>query len=252
MGFKDKVVLITGGGSGIGANAGKAFYEAGAKVVLNGRREELLLQTAAKIDPTGKNVVCVTGDIGKSETSRRIVSTAIERFGGVDILLNNAGVFTPKPFLDHTEEDLDGYLNLLRGYFFTAQAAIAEMRKRGTGAIVNIGSMWSSHAIAATPCSGSSTAKGGVHALTRNLAIEFAPDRIRVNAIAPAVVETPLFDSLLTPEQLASFNTFHPLGRNGQVQDTTAAILFLADDAAAGWITGVVLPVDGGVTAGRN
>jgi NAD(P)-dependent dehydrogenase (short-subunit alcohol dehydrogenase family) len=94
MGFKDKVVLITGGGSGIGANAGKAFYEAGAKVVLNGRREELLLQTAAKIDPTGKNVVCVTGDIGKSETSRRIVSTAIERFGGVDILLNNAGVFT--------------------------------------------------------------------------------------------------------------------------------------------------------------
>jgi NAD(P)-dependent dehydrogenase (short-subunit alcohol dehydrogenase family) len=252
MRFKDKVVLITGGGSGIGADAAQAFYRAGAKVVLNGRREEMLSQTAAKIDPTGKNIAYVAGDIGQSETSRRIVELAIARFGGVDILLNNAGVFQPKPFLDHTEADLNGYLNLLRGYFFTSQAAITEMRKRGSGAIVNIGSMWSSHAIAATPCSGSSTAKGGVHALTRNLAIEFAPDKIRVNAIAPAVVETPLFDPLLTPEQLASFNAFHPLGRNGQVQDTTAAILFLADNSSSSWITGIVLPVDGGVTAGRN
>jgi NAD(P)-dependent dehydrogenase (short-subunit alcohol dehydrogenase family) len=88
--------------------------------------------------------------------------------------------------------------------------------------------------------------------LAHNLAIKFAPDKIYVNAIAPAVVETPLFDPLLTSEQLASFNAFHPLGRNGQVQDTTAAILFLADDLSSGWITGVVLPVDGGVTAGRN
>lgn len=252
MGFTDKVVLITGGGSGIGADAGRAFYEAGAKVVLNGRRADLLSQTAAKIDPTGKNVAYVAGDIGQPETSQRMVAMAIDRFGGVDILLNNAGVFAPKPFLDHTEEDLNGYLNLLRGYFFTSQSAIAEMRKRCSGAIVNIGSMWSSHAIAATPCSGSATAKGGVHALTRNLAIEFAPDQIRVNAIAPAFVETPLFDPLLTPEQLASFNAFHPLGRNGQVRDTTAAILFLADDDSSSWITGVVLPVDGGVTAGRN
>lgn len=252
MGLKDKIALITGGGSGIGADAGRAFYEAGAKVVLNGRREDLLSQTAAKIDPTGKNVAYVAGDVGNPETSQQMVSIAIERFGGVDILLNNAGIFQPKPFLDHTEADLNGYLNLLRGYFFTSQSVIAAMRQRGSGAIVNIGSMWSSHAIAATPCSGSSTAKGGVHALTRNLAIEFAPDKIRVNAIAPAVVETPLFDSLLTSEQLASFNAFHPLGRNGQVQDTTAAILFLADDSVSSWITGVVLPVDGGVTAGRN
>ena len=127
------------------------------------------------------------------------------------------------------------------------------MRKRGRGgAVINTGSMWALHAIAATPCSASSAAKGGVHALTKNLAIEFAPDRIRVNAVAPAVVETPLFDPLLTPEQLASFNAFHPLGRNGQSADVTEAVLFLADDERSGWITGVVLPVDGGVTAGRN
>lgn len=252
MSLNDKVVLITGGGSGIGADAAQAFYKAGAKIVLNGRREERLAQTAKHIDPTGKRVVYMTGDIGQLETSQKIVKLAVERFGGVDILLNNAGVFAPKPFLEHTAADLDGYLNLLRGYFYMSQSAIGQMQQRGSGSIVNIGSMWAANAIAATPCSGSSTAKGGVHALTRNLAIEFAPNKIRVNAIAPAVVETPLFDSVLTPEQLAAFDTFHPLGRNGQVRDTTAAILFLADDSCSSWITGVVLPVDGGVTAGRN
>jgi NAD(P)-dependent dehydrogenase (short-subunit alcohol dehydrogenase family) len=181
-----------------------------------------------------------------------MVDVAIDRFGGVDVLFNNAGIFAPKPFLDVTAQDLDGYLNLLRGYYFAAQSVIPSMRKRGGGAIVNTGSMWASHAIAATPCSASSTAKGGVHALTGNLAIEFAHDRIRVNAIAPAVVETPLFDPLVTREQLASFNAFHPLGRNGQPNDITQAVLFLADNDRSGWITGVLLPVDGGVTAGRN
>lgn len=252
MSLQNKVVLITGGGSGIGANTANAFYAAGAKVVLNGRRSDVLANTAAQIDPTGENIAWVAGDIGQALTRQKIVACAVEYFGGVDILFNNAGVFEPKPFLAHTEVDLEGYLNLLRGYFFLSQAAISEMQKRGGGAIVNIGSMWALHAIAATPCSGASTAKGAVHALTKNLAIEFAPDKIRINAIAPAVVETPLFDSLLTTEQLASFNDFHPLGRNGQAQDITEAVLFLADGDRSGWITGVVLPVDGGVTAGRN
>ena len=252
MSLQNKVVLITGGGSGIGASTAQAFYEAGAKVVLNGRRHDLLQQTASKIDPSGKNIAYVVGDIGKPQTRHQIVTLAIDRFGGVDILFNNAGIFEPKSFLEHTEDDLDGYLNLLRGYFFMSQAAIPAIQKRGGGAIINIGSMWALHAIAATPCSGSSTAKGAVHALTRHLAIEFAPDKIRVNAIAPAVVETPLFDALLTPEQLASFNNFHPLGRNGQAGDITEAVLFLADDSRSSWITGIVLPVDGGVTTGRN
>jgi NAD(P)-dependent dehydrogenase (short-subunit alcohol dehydrogenase family) len=252
MSLKDKVVIITGGGTGIGANAALAFHQAGAKVVLNGRRIDKLAKTASEIDPSGKNVVYTVGDIGRTETSQQIVSLAVEKFGSVDILLNNAGVFQPKPLLEHTETDLDGYLSLLRGYFLMSQAAIREMQKCGSGAIINVGSMWAFNAIAATPCSGSSTAKGGVHALTVNLAIEFAPLQIRVNAIAPAVVETPLFDNLLTPEQLASFNTFHPLGRNGQAKDITEAVLFLADEERSGWITGTILPVDGGVAAGRN
>lgn len=252
MSLQNKVVLITGGGSGIGANTATAFCQAGAKVVLNGRRADILEKTAATIDPSGNNIDWVAGDIGQLQTRQQMLSLAISRFGGVDILFNNAGVFEPKAFLDHTESDLEDYLNLLRGYFFLTQGAIAQMQTRGAGAVVNIGSMWSLHAIAATPCSASSTAKGAVHALTRNLAIEFASHKIRVNAVAPAVVETPLFDSLLTPEQLASFNNFHPLGRNGQAQDITEAVLFLADSDRSGWITGVVLPVDGGVTAGRN
>src|SRR6185369_17173340 len=183
---------------------------------------------------------------------QQMIDTAVERFDGVDVLFNNAGIFAPKPFLDVTAQEVDTYLHLVRGYYFTSQAAIAAMKRRGSGAIINNGSMWANHAIAATPCSASSTAKGGVHALTRNLAIEFAPDRIRVNAIAPAVVETPLFDPILTRDQLASFNRFHPLGRNGQSRDVTEAVLFLADEERSGWITGVVVPVDGGVTAGRN
>ncbi|MEL6494188.1 MAG: SDR family oxidoreductase [Cyanobacteria bacterium J06623_7] len=252
MSLKDKVVLITGGGSGIGENTAQAFCKKGAKVVLNGRRESILQQTSVRIDPSSTNIIYVAGDIGKAKTRQNIIASAISKFGGIDILFNNAGIFEPKAFLHHTEEDLESYLNLLRGYFFISQAAIPELQKRGGGAIINIGSMWANHAISATPCSGSSTAKGAVHALTTNLAIEFAPDKIRVNAIAPAVVETPLFDSLLTPEQLASFNDFHPLGRNGQVRDITEAVLFLADDSRSGWMTGVVLPVDGGVTAGRN
>jgi NAD(P)-dependent dehydrogenase (short-subunit alcohol dehydrogenase family) len=105
--------------------------------------------------------------------------------------------------------------------------------------------MSANHTIAATPCSGSSTAKGGVHSLTKNLAMEFASKKILVNCITPAVVDTPIFDPILTEEQLQSFNSFHPLGRNGQVKDTIEALLFLADEDLSGWITGVVLPLDG-------
>jgi NAD(P)-dependent dehydrogenase (short-subunit alcohol dehydrogenase family) len=252
MSLANKVVLITGAGTGIGADAARAFHDAGSSLVLNGRRAAVLERTGALIDPSGRTVAVVPGDVGDPSTARRMVDVATQRFGGVDVLFNNAGIFAPKPFLEISPGELDQYLNLVRGYFYAAQAVIPSMRRRGGGAIVNTGSMWASHAIAATPCSASSTAKGGVHALTGNLAIEFAPDKIRVNAVAPAVVETPLFDPILSPEQLQSFNKFHPLGRNGRPRDITEAVLFLADEERSGWITGVVLPVDGGVTAGRN
>jgi len=156
-----------------------------------------------------------------------------------------------------TEVEFDRFLdNILKGAFFTAQATAKAMKAAGRGgAIVQTGSMWALQAIGATPSSAYSAAKAGVHALVKNLAIELAPDKIRVNAIAPAVIETLVYDTFLTPEQvkavLPTFKAFHPLGRNGQVADVAEALLFLASDQAS-FITGVVLPVDGGVMAGRQ
>jgi len=252
MSLKDKVVVITGGGTGIGADAARGFHGEGAKVVLNGRREDVLSKTALSIDPSGERVTYVAGDIGKLGTVQRVVQTAVGRFGGIDVLFNNAGVFATTPFLKVTQSDLDDYFNLMRGYFTLTQSVVAEMRKRGRGAIVSVGSIWALQGIGATPSTAPSMAKGGIHSFTRALAIELAGDKIRANAIAPGVVETPIFDPLLSAEQLASFNAFHPIGRNGLPGDITSAVLFLADDALSGWITGVILPVDGGVMAGRN
>src|SRR5262245_26343245 len=156
MSLANKVVLITGAGTGIGADAAHAFHNAGSLVVLNGRRKAVLEKTASEIDPSGETVAVVPGDIGDSSTSTRMVDTASERFGGVDLPFNNADIFAPKPFLEITSNELDNYLNLVRGYFIAAQAVIPSMRTRGGGAIVNTGSMWALHAIAATPCSASS------------------------------------------------------------------------------------------------
>jgi NAD(P)-dependent dehydrogenase (short-subunit alcohol dehydrogenase family) len=256
MQFDGKVVLVTGGGTGIGKAVASRFYAAGAQVVLGGRRAEVLASAAREIDPSGTRVVTVPGDIADPATARQLVGVATERFGGVDILINNAGIFKPTPFLDHSEDDLNRYLDvILKGTFFASQAAIPAMRRRGGGVIINVGSMWALQAINATPSSAYSAAKAGVHALTHNLALEFAGDNIRVNTVAPAVVETPVYTTFLSQEQadalLPTFNAFHPLGRNGQPDDVASAIMYLADDSA-GWVTGVVLPVDGGVTAGRH
>lgn len=256
MNFTDKVMLITGGGTGIGKATAQAFLAAGGNVVINGRRAQMLETAARELDATGRKIATVAGDIAEPATAVRMVATAQERFGGVDVLVNNAGVFKPTPFLEHTLADFEHYVSIiLKGTFFASQAVVPALQKRGGGAIVNVGSMWATQAIGATPSSAYSAAKAGVHALTRNLAIELSKDRIRVNTVAPAVVETPVYETFLNAEQvkelLPTFNAFHPLGRNGQPMDVASAILYLASDEAA-WITGAILPLDGGVTAGRQ
>ena len=210
---------------------------------------------ANEIDPSGATVAVFAGDIADPATGAALVDLAVARFGGLDVLVNNAGVFNPKPFLDLTEADYDWYLDtILKGKFFTAQAAAKAMKDKG-GVIVLTGSMWAIQAILATPSAAHSAANAGVHAMVRNLAIELAPLKIRINAVAPAVVETPVYNTFLTDTQvgevLPTFNAFHPLGRNGEPRDVADAILFPASDQASR-ITGTVLPVDGGVTARRQ
>jgi NAD(P)-dependent dehydrogenase (short-subunit alcohol dehydrogenase family) len=256
MTFENKVAIVTGGGSGIGLEVARQLVAHGASVVINGRDGAKLEAAAVIIDPTGQRVATAPGDIALPATAAAVVARASAVFGGVDILVNNAGIFTPKPFLEVTEEEYDGFLDIiLKGKFFMAQAAARAMRKRGGGAIVQTGSMWALQAVGATPSAAYSAANAGVHQLVKNLALELAGDNIRINAVAPAVVETPVYGTFLSVEQVAqvlpTFNAFHPLGRNGQPADVAAAVLFLASDEAA-WITGAVLPVDGGVMAGRN
>lgn len=254
--YEGRVALVTGGGTGIGLEVARRVLDHGGRVVLNGRRHDVLAAAAKELDPTGERVHTVAGSIAEVETADRLAAEAMERFGRVDVLIANAGVFAPKPFLDHTQADYSRFVDIiLGGTFFAAQAAARAMIESGHGgAIVSTGSMWAEQAVAATPSSAYSAAKAGVHALTRNMAIELAEHRIRVNAVAPAVVETPVYSTFIPEDEvdgvLASFDAFHPLGRNGQPKDVAELILFLASDRAA-WMTGAVVPIDGGVLAGR-
>ncbi|MEM9477841.1 MAG: SDR family NAD(P)-dependent oxidoreductase [Pseudomonadota bacterium] len=254
--FENKVAIVTGGSSGIGKEVARRFVEAGGSVVLGGRSAEKLEAAAKEVDPPGARVAVVTGDIADPDTGAQLVAEAEKTFGGVDVLFNNAGVFRPKPFLDLTVEDYDWFLDtILKGKFFAAQAAAKAMMKRGGGAIVQTGSLWALQAVGATPSAAYSAANGGVHAMVRNLALELASENIRVNAVAPAVVETPVYNTFMSDDQVAEtlpgFNAFHPLGRNGRPADIADALMFLASEQAS-WITGQVLSVDGGVTAGRQ
>jgi NAD(P)-dependent dehydrogenase (short-subunit alcohol dehydrogenase family) len=257
MRFRDKVAIVTGGASGIGKEVATRFVVEGGSVVINGRDPAKAEAAAREIDATGKRVVVQAGDIALPASGEAVVKTAVDRFGRLDALFNNAGIFAPKPFLELDEAEYDRFLDIiLKGKFFAAQAAAKAMKASGRGgAIVQTGSMWALQAIGATPSAAYSAANGGVHALVKNLAIELAPHKIRVNAIAPAVIETPVYGTFLTPEQvkavLPTFNAMHPLGRNGQPADAAEALLFLASDQAS-FITGVILSVDGGVMAGRQ
>ena len=256
MEFADKVVVITGGGGGIGKAAARRFLDGGARVVLSGTRREKLEAARDELDPSGERVEIVAGQITGREQAQALIATAVERFGGVDVLVNSTGIFRVVPFLEQTEEHLEEALgSILYPTYWVSQAAAAAMIERGGGSIVNVGSMWALDAIATTPTSAYSAAQAGRHALTKNLALELAPEGIRVNTVALAFVETPAYERFMTPEEaqavLDAVNGFHPLGRHGQPDDVVSAIAFLAG-AGSGWITGTTLPVDGGVLAGRS
>ncbi len=254
--FKGMVVVITGGGGGIGKAAAARFLDEGASVVLSSRRLEVLEAARRELEADDR-IALVAADVSSPEAAAELIGTAVDRFGGVDVLVNSTGIFRVTPFLEQTEEQFEEALDsILRPTFYTSQAAARAMvGNGGGGAIVNVGSMWALDAIAATPTSAYSAAQAGRHALTKNLAIELAGANIRVNTVALAFVETPAYERFMTAEQardvLESVNAFHPLGRHGYPADVVEAILFLASDRAD-WITGTTLPIDGGVLAGRN
>ncbi len=240
-----KTAVITGASSGIGFGVAEAYLAQGSNVVLNGRDEAKLVEAAEKLGHPERLAV-VPGDVGLAETQRKVVNEAIKRFDRIDVLVNNAGHFFPKPFTDYTEEELDGFLAThLKGTYLTSQAAVPHMRAQGGGAIVNITTVLALRGMKGIPSSAPIAAKGGMNAVTRSLAIELAPDNIRVNAVAPGIIKTPIHGR--TDEQFEELNGMQPLGRVGEVKDIVDAVLYLAD---ATFVTGVILPVDGGIHAG--
>ena len=245
MARQTQTVLVTGGSSGIGLDVARAFYAKGANVVINGRNKDKLARVAAEHFADVSRVAQVPGDVGDKATGRTMVRVAVERFGSADVLVNNAGIFESKPFLDYTEEDLDRHLvGNLKGVFLTSQAAVEQMRKQGGGVIINIGTVLVDHSMAGLPAAAPLASKGGIHALTTNLASELAKDNIRVNTVAPGVIRTPLYGDA----NVDAFGHVALLGRVGEVQDTTDAVLYLAE---ASFVTGVTLNVDGGYVVGR-
>jgi NAD(P)-dependent dehydrogenase (short-subunit alcohol dehydrogenase family) len=236
MSSQQKVVVITGASQGIGASLVQAYRDRGYRVVANSR----------SIKPASDDgVLAVPGDIADPKTAAALIDAAVEKFGRVDTLVNNAGIFIAKPFTQYTESDFASVIAVnTAGFFHVTQRAVAVMEKQGGGHIVSITTSLVDHPNSNVPSVLASLTKGGLNAATKSLAIEYAKRGIRVNAVSPGIIKTPMH-AASTHETLASL---HPVGRMGEISDIVDAVLYLE---SAGFVTGEILHVDGGQSAGH-
>jgi len=236
MSTSQKVVVITGASQGIGAELVKAFRE----------RDYRVVATARSIKPSDDaNILTVAGDIGDPDTARRVISEGVARFGRIDTLVNNAGIFIAKPFTKYTAEDYAAITATnLSGFFHITQLAIAEMEKNSSGHVVTITTSLTDHAISGVPSVLASLTKGGLNSATKSLAIEYAKSGIRANAVSPGIMKSPMH----APETHAALGALHPVGHMGEMSDIVNAVLYLE---SAPFVTGEILHVDGGQSAGH-
>ena len=236
MSAEPKVAVITGASQGIGAALVKAYLDRNYRVVA----------TARSVKPTSNpDLLVIPGDIADRKTAERAISGGLDQFGRIDTLVNNAGVFIAKPFTQYTEADYASVLGVnLAGFFHITQLAIAAMENRGGGHVVQISTSLIDHANAVIPSVLASLTKGGLNAATKSLAIEYAKRNIRVNAVALGIIKTPMH----APETHAQLGALHPVGHMGEISDIVDAILYLE---TASFVTGEILHVDGGQSAGH-
>lgn len=231
---KDKVAVITGASHGIGASLVQAYSQAGYKVVANSR------SMGASTNP---NIVNINGDIGEADTADRIMHEGVERFGHLDTLVNNAGIFISKPFTEYTQADYDAMLSTnIAGFFHLTQRVMRVMESQGYGHIVNITTTAAEQPINGSPALLASLTKGGLNAATKALAIEYAQRGIRVNAVSLGIIMTQ------RPDSYAGLESLEPLGRLGELDDVVAAVMYLE---GATFVTGEISHVDGGQSAGH-
>jgi NAD(P)-dependent dehydrogenase (short-subunit alcohol dehydrogenase family) len=232
-----RVVVITGASQGIGASLVPAYRKLGYAV----------LGTSRRIRPTSDDpmIATVQGDIATADTAERVTRHAIDHFGRIDTLINNAGVFVAKRFTQYTDEDYELLTRVnLGGFFHITRRAIEHMERLGSGHVVNITTTLVEHADAKVPSGLASLTKGGLAAVTRSLATEYAAAGIRVNAVSPGVIKTPMH----APETYDGLGTLHPMGRMGETSDVVSAIMYLE---SAPFVTGEFMHVDGGQSAGH-
>jgi NAD(P)-dependent dehydrogenase (short-subunit alcohol dehydrogenase family) len=236
MSIEQKVAVITGASQGIGAALVKAYRDRNYRVVA----------TARSIKPSrDDDILIVPGDIADRKTAERVISAGVARFGRIDTLVNNAGIFISKPFTQYTQADYEAMMGVnVTGFFHITQLAIAEMEKQGSGHVVQITTSLVDHAVAGVPSVLASLTKGGLNGATKSLAIEYAKSGIRVNAVALGVIKSPMHPI----ETHAQLSGLHPVERMGEIFDVVEAILYLE---SAGFVTGEILHVDGGQSAGH-